>query len=326
MQTRFRKTVAPGKCFPWFWMLSIFLLCVCLVAIVHRTIAQEVPLLSAQERNWLAAHPVITLAADPDYPPIEYFDENGEYCGIAADYVALIEKKLDFRFKILHLQSWDEILDKAKSRQIDMFGAAAETPQRSKYMLFTRHFVEFPSVIIVRKNVSRSLSLEKLEGMKVAVVSGYADHDYIKNNYPNLQLDEVPTVATGLRKVSFGMVDALVANLAAATYYIEKEGITNLHLAGNTGYTYRLGFGVRKDWPELFNILENGLAQIEPNEKEAIFKKWVHLEHESLFANRRVLDHRFVRAVRCTFHIARYVCLESVPEVGRRPENEGIEQ
>jgi PAS domain S-box-containing protein len=230
---------------------------------------------------------VITLAPDPDYPPIEYFDENRKYCGIAADYVALLEKKLDFRFKITHLQSWDEILDKAKSWQIDMFGAAAETPQRSEYMLFTHPFVEFTSVIIVRKNVSESLSLEKLDGMKVAVVSGYADHDYIKNNYPQLQLDEVPTVATGLRKVSFGMVDALVANLATATYYIEKEGITNLRLAGNTGYTYRLGFGVRKDWPELINVLENGLAQIEPNEKEAIFKKWVHLEQESLFANRK---------------------------------------
>jgi hypothetical protein len=43
-----------------------------------------------------------------------------------------------------------------------------------------------------------------------------------------------------------GMVDALVANLAAAACFIEKEGITNLRLAENTGYAYRLGFGVQR--------------------------------------------------------------------------------
>lgn len=267
----------------------IILLSVGSLSIVQRTDAREVPPLNTQQSDWLASHPVITIAPDPDYPPIEYFDESSTYCGIAADYVALLEKKLDIRFEIARVQSWDEILEKARNRQIDMFGAAAQTPQRSEYMLFTHPYVEFPSVIIVRKNVSRSLSLEDLDGMKVAIVSGYADHDYIKNNYPHLQLDEVPTVATGLRKVSFGMADALVVNLAAATYYIEKEGIANLRLAGNTGYTYRLGFGVRKDWPELIDILENGLAQVEPKEKEAIFKKWVHLDHESPFTDQRFL-------------------------------------
>ncbi len=41
--------------------------------------------MSEEESEWLVAHPVIRLAPDPDFPPIEYFDENGEYRGIAAD-------------------------------------------------------------------------------------------------------------------------------------------------------------------------------------------------------------------------------------------------
>ena len=31
------------------------------------------------ERQWLKAHPVITLAPDPDFKPIESFDKNGNY-------------------------------------------------------------------------------------------------------------------------------------------------------------------------------------------------------------------------------------------------------
>lgn len=258
-----------------------------LVAVSADSGTAKKPFLTEAERVWLTAHPEITIAPDPDYPPIEYFDENGHYRGIAADYVHLVERKLGVRFKVVRLRDWDEAIEKAKKREIDLFGAAAETPQRSEYMLFSSPFVEFPSVIIVRKSVTEPLTLKKLAGMRVAIVSGYADHDYVVNNYPHLSLDVVPTVETGLRKVSFGMVDALVANLGAATYFIEKQGITNLRLAGNTGYMYRLAFGCRKDWPELAGILEKALSEISPDERETVFNRWVRLEQENQFASRK---------------------------------------
>jgi PAS domain S-box-containing protein len=264
-------------------LMVIFLLSFLVVVASAYSSAAKDPLLTQAEEEWLSAHPEITIAPDPDYPPIEYFDENGHYQGIAADYVRMVEEKLGIHFTIAHLQDWDEALEKAKKKEVDMFGAAAETPQRLEYMLFTKPYVQFPSVIIVRKRVTETLTLEELSGMRVAVVSGYADHDYILNHYPHLNLDVVPTVETGLRKVSFGMVDALVANLGAATYFIEKQGITNLRLAGNTGYEYRLGFGCRKDWPELAKILDKALLAITPDEREAIYKNWVHLEPTSLF-------------------------------------------
>lgn len=249
--------------------------------------AAKGPLLTQSEKAWLAAHPVISMAPDPTYPPIEYFSVDGRYEGIAADYVSLVEQKLGIRFTIVHLRNWDEALEAARKREVDMFGAAAMTPQRSEYMLFTSPFVKFPSVIIVRKKVSTDLTLEELAGMRVAIVSGYADHDHVISNYPQLDLDVVPTVETGLRKVSFGMVDALVTNLGAATYFIEKQGITNLRVANNTGYVYQLGFGCRSDWPELAAILEKALKEISPQEREAILKKWVNLEQASLLTTQQ---------------------------------------
>lgn len=244
--------------------------------------------LTAGEREWLAAHATITLAPDPAYPPIEYFDESGTYRGIAADYIALIERNLGIRFNIVRLSNWDEILDGARNKRIDMLGAATGTPQRSEYMLFTKPFVEFPSVIIVRENVKGRLTLDKLSGMRVVVVSGYADDDYIRTHYPRLGVDVVPNVETGLRKVSFGMSDALVTNLAAATYHIENEGITNLRLAGDTGCVHSLAFGVRKDWPELASILEKGLAAIDRDERGAIYGKWVRLKRDIPFGYREL--------------------------------------
>ena len=54
-------------------------------------------LLSAEEMQWLDNHPIIRLSPDPDFAPIEKVTENGEYVGMAADYMELIEKKINFK-------------------------------------------------------------------------------------------------------------------------------------------------------------------------------------------------------------------------------------
>lgn len=202
-----RRPTPPPARRAW---LTLLLLAPLLTAVVAPGFggggAKHSPLTQA-EKAWLAAHPIITMAPDPAYPPIEYFSSDGRYEGIAADYVNLVEQKLGIRFKIAHMGDWDEILEAARRREVDMFGAAAITPQRAAYMLFTDPFVKFPSVIIVRKKVTADLTLEKLTGMRVAVVSGYADHDHVVRNYPQLELDVVPTVETGLRTV-FGLCNA----------------------------------------------------------------------------------------------------------------------
>jgi PAS domain S-box-containing protein len=271
----------------WLWPAGALFLCAAFLLLVRNITRERVDPLSATERAWLKAHPVIRLAPDPVFPPVEYLDRNGGYNGITADYVSLIEKKLGIRFEIVHLRNWDEIISKAKSRQIDLY-VATKTPQRAEYMLFTKPFLEFPVVIIAREKVKGHINLEKLNGMKVSVVSEYAAQNFISYNYPKLNLDLVPDVQTGLRKVSFGLSDAFVENLATATYYIEKEGITNLRIAGESGYFYRMGFCSRKDWPELNSFLEKGLAGISTDEKKGIYKKWIPLEPSSLFTSKEL--------------------------------------
>jgi len=271
----------------WLWLTgALFLFVVTAVTTWSRDLATgSADPLTVEERAWLKAHPVIRLAPDPDFPPVEYVDRNGGFGGITSDYVALLEKKLGIRIQIVRLRDWAEIISKAKSRQIDVY-VATQTPQRAEYMLFTRPFLEFPVVIIARRNVKAPLTLERLVGMKVSVVSEYAAHNFISYNFPKINLDLVPDVRTGLRKVSFGVSDAFVENLATATYYIEKEGITNLRIANESGYVYRMGFCSRKDWPELRRILDKGLAAISADEEQAVYKKWIPVERGVLLFSR----------------------------------------
>jgi len=269
----------------WPYLAGAIALITALTWITLHLSGTSVDPLTAQERAWLNAHPVIRFAPDPDFPPTEFFDANGRYSGITADYLTLIEKKLGIRFQIIRLRSWDEVISRAGSGRIDIF-AATKTPQRSRYALFTSPYLELPAAIIAREKVKEPLTLEKLRGMKVSVVSGYAVQEYIASRYPELHLDVVPDVQTGLRKVSFGTSDALVENLATASYYIEREGISNLRIAGESGYAYRMAFASRRDWPVLNRILEKGLAQIDRAEKKAVYRKWIPLEPRTLFSSK----------------------------------------
>ena len=234
--------------------------------------------LTDAERHWLKSHPVITLAPDPDFKPIEYFDRNGNYQGAAADIIRILEKKLGITITIARLKNWDEAMDKFKKHEVDLLGAMVRTANREKFALFTETLVAVPGGIFARSGSATNLTLNDLNGKKVAVVSNYAAHDIIKNQYPGINMEVVQDVSTGLAKASLGMVDAYVENMANATFYSQEAGITNLQLVGKTEFDYRWGIGIRKDWPELQGILNKGLAAISEGERQQAIQRWIFIE------------------------------------------------
>ncbi len=231
-------------------------------------------LLTPEEKAWLEAHPNIRVAVTKKYEPVEFFDDvNGGYWGITSEYFNLMESRIGRRFEYVNpsTEQWAQ-LDPA-ARGADVVTASAETPERVKYWSYTKTYLSLPTYLIARHTAKDDLTLHHLKGGRVAVVKNWAAEEYLRTNFPNLQIDAVPDAATGLRKASFGLVDAFVSELPVATEWMEKEAIANLKIAGEAGYTYDLGISVRKDWPELLGIFEKALATITPAEREAIYKR-----------------------------------------------------
>ncbi|MBL9171356.1 MAG: transporter substrate-binding domain-containing protein [Verrucomicrobiales bacterium] len=244
-------------------------------------------LLTPEERRWLEAHPTIRVAPTPDYHPLEYFDSIGKHWGITSDYFSLIEQRLSYRFKFVHLSPKQWLHLDPESRGADVVTASAETPARAVYWKLTPTYLTLPTYLITRRSVVDNITLAQLEGGRIAVVKGWAAEDYLRTRHPQLAVDAVPDVATGLKHVSFGLVDAFLSELPVATSWLEKEGITNLKLSGLGGYTYHLGISVRNDWPELHGILSKALASITPAEREMLYKRWVKIAMPDKFLSER---------------------------------------
>ncbi|MEW7978956.1 MAG: diguanylate cyclase [Candidatus Sedimenticola endophacoides] len=238
-------------------------------------INQNMALLTPKEREWLREHANIRLAPNPDAPPIEFFHNTGAYRGLAADYIALLEKKLEIRFQIQRPANWTEAVAMARERSIDLWAAASPTPQRDEFMLFTQPIIEAPTVIIARRATRDRVGIGDLAGKRITVVADSPAHEQILNSHPGGDLQAVPDIGSALRKVSFGEADYLQSDLATASYFMEREGITNLMVVGESQHRHRWSLAVRKDWPILRDILVKGLHMITEAERRAIMDKWV---------------------------------------------------
>ena len=243
--------------------------------------------LTIEERVWLNQHSgKIVVNNEAGWPPIIDTDKDGNSFGIVMDYQRLLEKKLDFTFKLDKLDSWNNFMERFKKGKIDVNNNLQKTPERSEYALFTKPYIEISNVIITRKEIKGSMILEKMRGMKIAVTRDFAIHNYLKKNYDYLQLVPFQTDLECLLETSTKSVDAAVVNLAVASFFIENSGIANLRVTGYAEYKNELCFASRKDWPILNQILEKGLNLITPAERDAIFKKWISLGYEPFYKSR----------------------------------------
>ncbi|MGB2065722.1 MAG: transporter substrate-binding domain-containing protein, partial [Marinomonas gallaica] len=252
----------------------LFLLLISLAGTSH---GQDI--LTPEERLWLDQQPVIRFAPAPNFPPVEFFNEDNEYQGITADFIKIIDQQLNLgqKLEIVQLKDWGEVMSEGRSRGIDMWGAAEKTAARSQYMQFTEPYIRLPAVVIVRQEFAGD-GIEALVGKKVVGIENYASYEHLQENYPQLNALGVRDIEAGLRMVSYGAADAIVANNAAAIYYIEKNGLTNLKVIGESGFEWNLRFAVRDDWAPLLSIMQKSLDSITALQKRDIYRYWINLD------------------------------------------------
>ncbi|MBO6519956.1 MAG: transporter substrate-binding domain-containing protein [Rhodospirillales bacterium] len=238
------------------------------------------PELTAEERQWLRDHPVIRVAADPAWPPIEFLDSQGSYEGISVDYLSYIGKRLGVRFEYDTASSWTEAVAKLKSRELDMFSAAMETPSRREFATFTSPYIGIAQVIFSKSDAPFWRSLDDLTGERLAVVDGYAIAEILESDYPGIELIKVRDISAGLDAVRQGEVAGFVGGIMNVGYRLREAGATDIKVSGPTPYELKIAMAARSDWPILHGILEKSLKSIPAREQNRIQTSWIAQEIE----------------------------------------------
>ena len=239
-------------------------------------------LLSAQEREWLTHNAAsIHVAPETNYPPFS-FSQSGVWLGMSSDFLQLIEKRLGVRFQVLPPQNLDAILKQTREGKADLVTSLKSTPERDKFLLFTPPYVKVPTVIVTRNGNALGKWPDAFPGKIVAVGNGYGVQRYLESSYPAIALTLVKDDLDGLRKLAFGEVDAVIMDVASASYFIEQEKITGLRIHSEFEYVYDLSFAVRKELVVLRDVLTKALQEIPEAEKQATLAKWIRLDRNPM--------------------------------------------
>ncbi|OOZ40995.1 hypothetical protein BOW53_05585 [Solemya pervernicosa gill symbiont] len=236
--------------------------------------------LTDEERLWLADHPQMRVGIDRDWAPIEFLDGRGEHQGVSSEYIKYISSLLEVEMQADGDMAWEQVLQAARERRVDLLSAAVNTEERRQYLNFTKPYASFPFVIFVSDRLPFVTDLDDFLGKRIAVVKGYVTEDYLSRDYPGIELVRVENTYCGLELVSLGEVDGYVGNLTVGSHLINQKGLSNVKVGAPTQYQYDLSIGVRKDWPELIPILEKAIGNLSDAEKSDLRKKWMSIRYD----------------------------------------------
>jgi signal transduction histidine kinase len=243
--------------------------------------------LTPDERAWLNAnYREIVVAPDPRWQGDKAVEQQQIYHGLTDDFMKLVEKKLGVHFMRLYTQSWDQVLAAEKRGEIDIHPVLAQSDERSKQWLFSEPYLKIPMVVLIRESLKNDFSPAKMPQLRMGVGHGFGIDEFVAEHCQGYNIVDVESDRFGLMEASLGQIDLMITDLASASYYIEKEGLTNLRLAATMGSLYEFSFASRRDKPMLHSILNKALLQITREEKNAIYKRWIVFDEKPFYRDR----------------------------------------
>lgn len=252
--------------------------------------------LTSEERHWLKQNPIIRFAGDPHWLPYEAFNNKGEYIGIVAEHLTLIEQRLGIKIKIIPTDTWAESIVKVKQGKIDILSETTNSDLKS-HLIFTQPYLESPIVIMMNKDEEYVENIDQIKNRKIAMIREYGYVTDIIRKYPAIDFKVVNNIQDGLTDISTGKFDVLLATLAQASYYTSQLGINNIRIVGKTEFKTQLAFGMKKEFEPLVMLFNRALSSISQGDKQRIYRQWGKHKYETK------IDYNFLTKLTALFFI-----------------------
>ncbi len=236
--------------------------------------------LTAEERAWMEAHPVILVGHDPTYAPYVFMDNSGRLVGIDIDFLDLIAQRTGLKFRNVVDGDWPQVVESFKARRLDLLMSLGYSEEREQHLIYTEAYSNAPNVIVTRADSSFLFDLRGLKGRTVGVPRGYAGlRRALLVEAPECKIVEFSDMTQTLEAVARGEVFAAVADVVNASYLVRTLRLSNLRLGSVVSGASAVRLGVRKDWPQLAGILNKALASISPLERKQVSDRWVAVDY-----------------------------------------------
>ncbi|NBF09153.1 transporter substrate-binding domain-containing protein [Pseudomonas sp. Fl4BN1] len=231
--------------------------------------------LSADEQRWIEKNPVVRIGIHRYLPPLSYFDTDGNYLGITADLLAMLETKTGLTFEIDSQPSLEDLSDAAHEGRVQMVADLARNHDREAYLHFTRPYLVGPYMLITRNEPEAPKTLEDMAGKTLLIGSGHALLPLLRQRYPQIKIAEVQTNFEAMTLLRERKGDGAVQAEISVSYNLPR--IKEDQLKVNSALNLPLlneSFGIRRDQLELFSIIDKSLRSIAPDAITELNNRW----------------------------------------------------
>ena len=235
--------------------------------------------LSKEESDYLKNKKEIKFCIDPDWMPFEKIEDN-KHIGISADYVDIIESKLNVPITLVQTKSWSESLSKAKERVCDIIPLIVKTDNRDKYLNFTSPYIKLPLVMAGGIEDSFIEDINQYKNKKIGISKDYAFGEILKAKYPHLNFVEVENMKDGFEQIQKGQISGFIENLTTIGFAIQKNYIGQIKIIAKLDDVLEAGISSRNDEPILNSIFQKALDSIDSEKREEIYNKWVYVNYQ----------------------------------------------
>ncbi|SHK53538.1 Signal transduction histidine kinase [Hathewaya proteolytica DSM 3090] len=227
------------------------------------------PVFTEREKMYIQQNPVIKVAYDAKWPPMEEQNEKtGEFSGAISEVYKKISQLSGIKFQFIPAKGYDDLLNICKNEDVRMISSLPYNFAMVKNFncLMSEPFVMMPSVLMYSTQNSNTKT--------VAVARGYYSENNVKRNVGNdYTVKFYDNSEQCIEAVKNGIVQYAMVNMREADYYSSMSKFRNIKIRGIMGRMQFLSVGVMKDQdPRLFSIINKVLRSLDRETMEKIIR------------------------------------------------------
>jgi polar amino acid transport system substrate-binding protein len=215
----------------------------------------------------------IRFITDSDYPPFQYFDEEGVLTGFNVDLARAICEALGVECDIRPVE-WEDLYTDLDNGEADAAIASIRIDAESLTKAdFSSRYYATPARFVTRK--------ESVEGKKVAVARGTGHEAFLKQYFPAAEAVPFDSADEAQMALKGGQVDLVFGDGIGLTFWL--NGVTSDGCCEFRGGSYfdakyfgeGVGIAVKKGNRQLVEILNYGLEQVHASGRyEGLFLRY----------------------------------------------------
>lgn len=211
----------------------------------------------------------LNIVTDAEYPPFQYYDEEGTLTGFNIDLARALCLELDVQCNI-RVEKWENLIPSlANNTAHTVISAMAINQENLSRVDFTESYFRIPARFVARANDKiQAATHEALEDKKIGVIRGTSHEAYLKDFFKDSEITSFSSDAEAKTALASGKVDYLFSDGVSLMFWVNgttSNGCCKLIAGAFLEPNYfglGMGIAVRKGNLPLRKALNDALKRI----------------------------------------------------------------